>query len=495
MRDNLYFLLDVSIYIIQGLLLVMLLKTAWTRFTFKRLHTAAAILLIQYVAVQIFLHYSDVIKGLLYGESQLMNSSRQSIIPVLISMFITCTVSIFLLKESRLKIIYYIVTFYSVTELLKFAVYPALLWLLDKLMYFNQYLLFDRQLYDEQTFYKAVLATEFLWNMFYGLIISAALYLINKCIKKYVEMKENYQRPQLIFLLVPSVTGILLCMIIRSIMFSMQEDDIYSLLESRPEMNVLIPCVSLLCILLIILVAKMLKKLIDESNKRIEVSVYQERIKEMEQHIGDIESLYAGIRGMKHDMKNYIADIEALINTKPENKADNSALKQYLNSLQTSVEQLDIKHNTGNPVTDVIIQRYVKLAENNGIDFQTDFLFPANMNIDAFDISIIINNALDNAVQACKRQKEGKKTIVLNAYRRENMFFIIIKNSFDGVVIKDTDSERFLTTKEDNANHGLGLRNIEVCAQKYYGKAEAAVKGNEFELAVMLQKGVNTINE
>lgn len=40
------------------------------------------------------------------------------------------------------------------------------------------------------------------------------------------------------------------------------------------------------------------------------------------------------------------------------------------------------------------------------------------------------------ALEACKKQKEGNKTIELNAYRRENMFFIIIKNSFDGTLTK-----------------------------------------------------------
>lgn len=49
---------------------------------------------------------------------------------------------------------------------------------------------------------------------------------------------------------------------------------------------------------------------------------------------------------------------------------------------------------------------------------------------------------------------------------------------------------RLLTTKSDSKNHGLGLRNIEVCAEKYYGKAEVTVRDKEFELAVMLQKRV-----
>ena len=100
---------------------------------------------------------------------------------------------------------------------------------------------------------------------------------------------------------------------------------------------------------------------------------------------------------MKHDMKNYIADMEALMQ---EETGNPTAFRQYLDSLQASVEQLDMKYNTGNPVTDVIMQRYVQLAKNYDIAFQADFLFPSSMNMDAFDLSILINHALNNALEA-----------------------------------------------------------------------------------------------
>lgn len=62
--------------------------------------------------------------------------------------------------------------------------------------------------------------------------------------------------------------------------------------------------------------------------------------------------------------------------------------------------------------------------------------------------------------------------------------------------VKDNDLNnalevcRLLTTKPDSKNHGLGLRNIEVCAEKYYGKTEVTVREDEFELAVMLQERI-----
>lgn len=483
-KDIIYVLLDVITYFVQALLLVMLLKTAQARFHFKKL------LLVQYVTIQMILHDSNIVKSILYGNRAIMNTSRRSIIPVLVSMLITFAVCMLFLKEKRLKIVYYVVTFYSVIELLRFAFYPFFLWIFEKLMNLDQYLYVDKRMYEEKMFYTAASAIEIIWNMLFNFTILFFIYKIIKRIKKYVEMKESYQMSELMFLLFPGVIGLLLCLMIRSMMFWVDENDMHLLLTVRPEMNFLIPCISFLCVIMIILAAKMLRKLIDESNQKIEVSVYQDRIKEMEQHIGDIENLYAGIRGMKHDMKNYIADMDALVNQESGEQSDQTALKQYLDSLQSSVEQLDMKYNTGNPVTDVIIQRYVQLTEKNEIDFRVDFIFPSGLNIDAFDISIIINNALDNALEACKRQKEGKKMIELHAYRRDNMFFIIMKNSFDGTLARNKIDGRLLTTKTDSRNHGLGLRNMEVCAEKYYGKVETTIRDKEFELAVMLQKRV-----
>ena len=125
MKDSIYILLDIVVYSAQGLLLMMLLKTAQARFSFKKAYVNHAILLIQYVGIQLLLHYSDRIKTIFYGKDMIINNSRQSSLLVLTSMLITCAVSLLLLKENKLKIIYYVVTFYSVVELLKFAVYPA----------------------------------------------------------------------------------------------------------------------------------------------------------------------------------------------------------------------------------------------------------------------------------------------------------------------------------------------------------------------------------
>lgn len=130
----------------------------------------------------------------------------------------------------------------------------------------------------------------------------------------------------------------------------------------------------------------------------------------------------------------------------------------------------------------------MQLTHKMNIAFEVDFIYPDNMNIDAFDLSIIINNALDNAVEACLKQKNENRYVELTAHRRENVFFVIVRNSFDGKLTRNKANGQLVTSKKDTKNHGLGMRNIELCAEKYYGKAEIIVKNSVFELAVMLQK-------
>ena len=39
---------------------------------------------------------------------------------------------------------------------------------------------------------------------------------------------------------------------------------------------------------------------------------YEQQLSDMTKHVQDMERLYDGIRGMRHDMNNYIADMEQL---------------------------------------------------------------------------------------------------------------------------------------------------------------------------------------
>ena len=196
---------------------------------------------------------------------------------------------------------------------------------------------------------------------------------------------------------------------------------------------------------------------------------------------------------MRHDMKNYVADLEILLQREGKDCGnDGGEVQRYLDGLYLSMEELDMKCSTGNPVTDVVISRKMRKASNavqnknrRGIPFECNFVFPEGLGISAFDLSILLNNGLDNALEAS--EKEDKGYIRLDSYRKENMFFIEIRNAFSGSLILDETGKNLLTDKKDLSAHGLGIKNMKNCAEKYYGTLRWEVRNQEFLLAIMLQ--------
>ncbi|MFR3343162.1 MAG: GHKL domain-containing protein [Anaerobutyricum sp.] len=70
---------------------------------------------------------------------------------------------------------------------------------------------------------------------------------------------------------------------------------------------------------------------------------------------------------------------------------------------------MDYKFNTGNAVTDVIINDKYQKAENAGISFPVKFNLGETDTISAFDIGIILNNLLDNAIEACEKLEQEQR--------------------------------------------------------------------------------------
>lgn len=144
---------------------------------------------------------------------------------------------------------------------------------------------------------------------------------------------------------------------------------------------------------------------------------------------------------------------------------------------------------SGNPVTDVILMEWRREALAKGIVFDCSFRYPAGREVDAFDISIILNNAIANALEAVNGEEVGGSAgyIRITSALRENVYIIEVENTFSGGIVRDRESDLPITTKEDKVFHGFGLRNIRRVAQKYHGDMEVQIQGQVFRLIVMLQ--------
>ena len=128
--------------------------------------------------------------------------------------------------------------------------------------------------------------------------------------------------------------------------------------------------------------------------------------------------------------------------------------------MEETVSKLDFTYQTGNPITDIIIHQKGLEAEKKQIQFKVDFAYPPNLLIDIYDIAVILNNALENAIEACPKT-EGNKQIKLHSYVKGSLFFIEIENDFSEDIIIEKESGLPVSSKESGKLHGIGISNIQ----------------------------------
>ena len=204
-----------------------------------------------------------------------------------------------------------------------------------------------------------------------------------------------------------------------------------------------------------------------------------EQIENTKQHISEVEKLYGDIRALKHDMGNHISVLENLFM-----KNETEELEKYMAELKSAWSESVAEIKTGNPVTDVILTQKQKEAEEKGIDFRCRFMYPADTNINAFDVSVILNNAIANAFEGVKECENPY--ISVSAYRKKNAYMMEVINCISKSVEIDNETGLPETTKNDKGSHGYGLTNIRKVARKYQGDLDISQNKNIFTLTVML---------
>lgn len=294
-------------------------------------------------------------------------------------------------------------------------------------------------------------------------------------LRVYKNKSRDMKSKEMIMLALPSVVGIIAYKIIQKYrMFYIVGGG-----ENKSAYDILIVmfyAVSVIAIIVVIVLYQDIKaKQEDELQNKLLIT----QIDSIERHIGQVEELYQDIRSIKHDMINHILILERLYSGNKSVEA-----KAYSTDLKTALCHMSEDIKSGNPVTDVILQELKNEAEKNGICFRSDFYYPSDSNINAFDVSVILSNALQNAMENV--EKRESPYIAIRSYHRNNAYMIEIKNSFTGKLQWNSESGLPVTSKIEKDSHGYGLANIRKVAGKYSGDIAVDLIPGEFCLSIML---------
>lgn len=190
------------------------------------------------------------------------------------------------------------------------------------------------------------------------------------------------------------------------------------------------------------------------------------------------ENLYQTSRDLRHNIKNHLMTIFSYIEN-----SDNNEAKKYITEIIGNYQNNTEVIHTGYPAIDGLLNYKLQPAVENRIKVNIKVSLSPYLNLSSFDLTIILGNLLDNALEAVSLVNENK-FIDFGMNCSKGMMIIKISNPYKNAVKRENG--KIITSKEDKINHGIGLRSVNEILDKYNGMTKIDTHDNIFTITVAL---------
>lgn len=253
----------------------------------------------------------------------------------------------------------------------------------------------------------------------------------------------------------------------------------YYLVFGTDRVQVLSACGIFLILFVSSLVFGFSDRIQEEADDRVRDVMYQQQLEYYTRQFEDISRAQQETRKMRHELKNQYILISALAE-----KGDCAAIIEMMNQMHREVEGL-VRCKTGNLAVDAVLNYKIAAALEDGIRFELNLNIPTQFDTNDVKLCGLLGNAIDNAVEACRRMPEEERRIQVSMAVQKKNLFIEVKNSYDGTLLRDAKG-KLLTRKEQAVNHGFGISIMQELLRNNYGTMETAWDGREFCLRMIL---------
>lgn len=269
-------------------------------------------------------------------------------------------------------------------------------------------------------------------------------------------------------LLLPLVPMLLLVLVGRYISVNIYGDTIHI----QPDGSLPVQPVFFLLTLQILGIASLFcilysdKKAAESFRLRMKCSLLEQETRYMEQYVEEARLRYEKTDAFRHDIRNHISVVRGLLQQEKYGRA-----LSYLEELEEDRAQMDFPCATNNPVVDILVGAKLGVAADYGIRVSCSLKLPCPCRISDMDLGIVLSNALDNAIQACREVGGAVRYITVKGRVQGALILLEVENSYTG---------------EAGITEGRGLANIRTVAEKYQGKMQLEVREGSFCLSVLL---------
>lgn len=222
-------------------------------------------------------------------------------------------------------------------------------------------------------------------------------------------------------------------------------------------------------------------KLSENLELKRKASIYEKEFTLLEQHMHERENLMKEFRVKRHDLKHQMLNLLMLLKDQDYKKLEENIEK--LAELD-SLNGLFVV-NTENSIIDAFVNSKYAFATERGIKFDAKLNIPAELPFAGEDISVILGNALDNALEACLRGEVDDPYVKLNMSYDQGNLVILVENTFDGFLKKERKTG-WATRKNNSQQHGIGIQSIRNVIRKYHGYYHVDIAEKVYYLEMIL---------
>lgn len=193
--------------------------------------------------------------------------------------------------------------------------------------------------------------------------------------------------------------------------------------------------------------------------KKTYLKLVEYQTEQSEKHLNEVRSIHKEMRGYKHDFHHHLQALKGQLEAGEVDRA-----LAYIEQLDNQLMNVDTLLKTGNISLDAILSAKIAQAKVENIAVTVKANVPDALTISDLELSIIIGNLLDNAIEAC-RTVTGERFIRIFISMKGTMLYFSMLNAA-GAKKKKTGS--LFATHKDGV-HGFGLRRAEAILEEHGG--------------------------
>lgn len=289
-----------------------------------------------------------------------------------------------------------------------------------------------------------------------GAILGAKAILILLCffMKKLSDKKQFEEKKVSILMGFASVAMI----IISTIMYFMQLKQ-----NEKLHQSFILYFYIIMLIMIFVIYCSMIFMMKKEKFKQEILLIEQQNIL-LKKSLQEQEKTFDLWRKSIHDYKHKLLALESMM----KNKKYDSVLASVEDELKIFADKA-FYINTGNNTVDIVLNSKMNIAQSYDITFTVNAKIINEIQIDDIDLSVILGNLIDNAIEAIIKEKD-EKYVHIQITQIKEMLVVKIINSYSGNEIT------YESTKENIRYHGIGLKSVKHTVDKYNGTFSISLK-------------------